>query len=701
MKPQNYFYILPIAIAFLTSTGCSDDSISEDASDFLGKGSDKIGFIMNSSGGSASRSASSSSAENFELRSVDSTDSLHVCTTVCSIDDSETLSRGTAVESTSAVQSITATCFINDPQNGGRVYFQNQPYKRGGDGLFAHQNNIEYYWLSKNATYDFYNTTPIGATGLAFNGNGYSTFSYTVPQNALDQQDLMTSFATTEKTAEADPSTSYGFPVNVRFNHALTRITVQQGEGMAGGTINSITFTGLRGSGVFDIESNQWTSMSSPDNISYTYTANQATSDGASVTGTAGNFFMLPQELDGAEMQVSFTNAQGNVIVYSAPLRGVWQQSQHVTYTIVIRHDFQFELLTGSYIDAHYDRFSVKITPKDLGSSQSWTVGSTLANVTMLKADDYTTKDDYKLLREGYWTDKFTDGTSARGTSTLTFTGNTPQTIWVFVPENIGNEDRQVPLTITSNSKLIYTDKSMTQYCPYWDDTFGSEHIDTSQGVVWGFSWTGTETYTSSNITLLGLHWIDRWVYDTLQDLVNGKPYITYETTNAGIWGNTTYYKSLTIHYDQITLENAAESDDNGWQNTSDIYKFNGFNELNTIVSTLENNGYVSSSGGGTAINPSNSAAIAVLKNCNKWNVEKETTNEGDTYTIQFIAIDWYLPAVNQCNSTTFTGGSGVYWTSSAYPGSNVLSDTYTAPNGPTGSAERQSLHKVRAFRNK
>ena len=138
---------------------------------------------------------------------------------------------------------------------------------------------------------------------------------------------------------------------------------------------------------------------------------------------------------------------------------------------------------------------------------------------------------------------------------------------------------------------------------------------------------------------------------------------------------------------------------DNGLKNTSELYNFNGINDVSTLMSILED-------WGGTTddvlpLNPEEFAARACSMK-NKYN--KTTEQQGsEIIEIPILAEEnllWYLPARNE--TVQMKDGehtlNGDYWTSSVVIDDDERAYKYTA--GGTTSPERRdrNLH-VRAVR--
>lgn len=343
-----------------------------------------------------------------------------------------------------------------------------------------------HYWWGKEENYTFYAVAPWNAQtfGLTVNTEDVEpTLSYTVPSKPVEQMDLLA-----VKTPEYPGDHNKNVPLN--FRHLLSAIEVRQGTGMRPGTIKSVTFKNIRGSGTYSFNTG-WTPAA--QTADYSLTGNFPASDNASVTGDKNIMFLLPQDLTGAEVEVTL-DYNGNTKVYTTPLSGSWAMGSTYTYTITIHPEFRFDA-TSEVIDAHYEKFAVTVTPDAVADGISWTLSSGLSGVTFLSDADYTGSAQYALLRQGFWTDRMFDGNngnrdigSARGESTITFTGNTPQKVWVFVPENIGTADREIPLRATAGSTASTVYNKVKQYAAFGPNDGWEQTADSPNG-SFGFCW--------------------------------------------------------------------------------------------------------------------------------------------------------------------------------------------------------------------
>ena len=161
-----------------------------------------------------------------------------------------------------------------------------------------------------------------------------------------------------------------------------------------------------------------------------------------------------------------------------------------VTYRLSITPEYELNIDSVSkFVDAHYVIEPIKIRLSNLESNTKWTLTTKIngevyngTNVSVQLSNDVLS-----VVKEGFWIDKYVNITrdnngnitnkvvtdqSARGTTTVTGNGNIETDAYVFIPENIGNNDRNITITLkvdgTSDADAVT--KTIIQKCPSWND---------------------------------------------------------------------------------------------------------------------------------------------------------------------------------------------------------------------------------------
>ena len=481
-------------------------------------------------------------------------------------------------------------------------------------------------------------------------------------------------------------------------------------------------------------------------------------SKGQSITTAETSFMMIPQQLfTGAEIQVDFTDATtGKSVNLRASIQGdVWEMNTTTNYYINIDGNYNISIVPiDKVLDSHYIITKVEVS----SDYPIWQVTATAndgADVTVQLEQDVNS-----LAKQGFWTDKIASkdangnifvssgAQSARGTNTCG--GSTivnKQVLYVFIPENISGETRDIVLTMTAvnSSSTDYAIKTLTlqQQTVKWmkdpnnsDSYWGCELLIEGGQVPWGFYWKdkmefdlaqgGTTKPQGGNIaggrkdafiaamSLIGV---------SEQDLFNQNNYVKiHEAAKQNGNQNATWF--ITIDLSKLINLFIAPEVLNGEKNTKDIYQWKGISYLNSVLSFLVNwDGLVTPEGKDLTeehiapfLNTLDYAAMYAMKR-NRFHYYEETvsaSNGGSSIMIiPYIDVEkdlnWYLPAKNQFpyfkdldwgQSFSF---DDLYWTSTAY---NKTSDqdpnnahAYAILNGIETISHREQKYLTFALR--
>lgn len=743
MKAKKYLYQTAGKAAALAAClllfSCSGDDLADYGSANGGKHSDNICFSISAAdkamakGASladSSKAAGEYTAARFVMRSPDTDDTLCVQTVISDginatpFEDGTPATRGVPVTSLDTYGSFHVQAHCTD--NGTPVsQFYMDDNATNSDGTVWSTSQVR-YWPGENRTLQFFAWAPVDAAFTATPGSPESTtLEYTVPTTVTDQKDVVV--ATTEEIAGNANTTQ-----PLTFRHICTAVKFKVGDQMQAGTIKKITISGVHNSGAYDMASDSWQLGSNTTVFSIEQdiemTGNES---GSMITDGENTFMMLPQELPaGAKVEIIFHDSQaGTDRTFSASIGGMtWPQGKTVTYSLSITPEYKFEITEENpVIDAHYVIFQTTLKVSGVAPNQSWTITApTLdgANVTIQRQSDMNS-----WARQGYWTDRNiigqnNDNGSARGTSSYSNSGSGEFPIAIFVPENIGDGKRAIALSISVNGNAVQT-INIEQYAPSWyGSNIGCERLE-GDPQPWGFYWSNDYALTFNLRSCdendreslrqyvewtQGLHdlsesilfgWLIRLIFgNDIPDL----SFVDMEKSNTGILGIGGIADEITINLGQLNTENIAESQNDGQQNTRDIYNFQGIQLVNEIINRIQNVGDYNSSmmtEKGIGVFPTNNAAIACMK-LNSWNVVEAQDEEILQLTNNSPAPDWYLPA-----SGEITGIhddeiplSGNYWTSTSVQDSHEKA--YKYDDGGAVSPERRDTRlNVRAVRKK
>ena len=721
-----------IAAVLLSASlfSCSSD-------DFFGKAetnTDGISFGVSTENGASTRannSADGYTAARYTLRSDNSADTLCVRAVVTDgIGNSANKPATRAAMQTSMYNDFKVVAEIRENGNIGGQYFMNETAtKSGNNWVPAHT----YYWPGSNRQLRFLAWAPTDAFQAVPNTPNATTLQYTTPAEAKNQRDLV---AAATEFIDSPANNGTCTPVSLNFKHLCTAVIIKTGEQMTAGTIKSVSLKGVKNSGTYNMEDSTWTLSDSKED--FTISPNQKTTsttpDGTDLNADESTFMLLPQTLGAdSKLEVEFDDKiSGNYRKLSASLDGAeWPMGQTVTYRLSITPEYELNIDNVSeFVDAHYVIEPIKIRLSNLEPNTKWTLTTKIngevyngTNVSVQLSNDVLS-----VVKEGFWIDKYVNITrdnngnitnkvvtdqSARGTTTVTGNGNIEKDAYVFIPENIGNNDRNITITLkvdgTSDADAVT--KTIIQKCPSWNGSnVGYERFEENNGgnYPFGFLWNRKVKYSYEGFWAF----LFKWSADS---------YKTSETQNylTTTWKITSVlppWKSLTtatIDYTKLNNSlNVGMSNDNGLENTRKLYTFKGIgtiSEMETILDKVKILGYTwekkEENGGDYQTVKNFAAKMAVMKN--KFNVEKrEETNNGETLIFYVPDIDekdilWYLPASNEQMGITDTEYplSGTYWSSTA---ANNNTNAYIYSSGSSIIENgRMATHKIRAVRKK
>lgn len=737
---------------------CSDDAIFDDKDGNLGAASDNICFgISNKDGWPETRTTRGGDAEetvtgNFVLRSANNADTLCVQTIVSDFGplpfgNNAPMSRAALVTDGNMHESFGVTACIYTGTDKAYYFFNEKnikPADYNASAIWTYESGNIYYWPGTNHNMRFYAYSPYECEGLTKPQNitpgAAPTFSYTVPANAEDQTDIL-AYATLEMAGDTKTS------VPLAFDHICTAVQFMVGKEMQPGSIKTITLKGVKNAGSYSFEGNSWTLGEST--ADFVHNVNKSVNASApddtpkeSITDDTDCFVMLPQTLpDGASVEIVFhDNTAGKDRTLTASIAGQeWPQGKRVKYNISISPDYKFELTdVPEAIDAHYVICNTTLKVTGVPNGKAWTVSAPSLNngeVTIIRQDEMN---DY--AKQGYWTDRRInqngkDSGSARGTSSFSGTGSGSFPIAVFIPENTGNVNRKIPLTIKFDRESATAQTlNLTQLCPAWtDENFGWEQIDDNEKGEFGFCWNRKSMYVIPyNDNSYPSSKYQTAAFNLLNDLIekyNASTYVSYYKISMDvgkILKRHTY--AIVIDYSKLDLTGTF-SDGNGLKNTLQLHTVaNGVTgeEFETVLKSIKKSDAGESSNDELFRHPSDTE-IADNRNLTVGNVKGLYKEQGDnapgsgilnyvekkncfnlnaTYQDGFTVwypvlkeLKWYIPAKGQFGNIP-SSIQTVVVPSNNWSSTPVM-DKKNAYLGNGSSTARLSVHNVRACRNR
>lgn len=181
-------------------------------------------------------------------------------------------------------------------------------------------------WPGANYKATFYAIAPADAVTPSADAGG-PTFTYTVPQSASDQKDLLVSKC---ENVSCDGKSA----PTLTFNHALAAIKFTQGTITPYTSITKVEITGVQNSGTYDMNTGTWSGQSSTSTNSY------------SLTSFTDNdvLFLMPQTLpSGAQLKVTLSDGSTTKVLTSDLSNKEWEKGYQYTYKL------SYEKITGTF----------------------------------------------------------------------------------------------------------------------------------------------------------------------------------------------------------------------------------------------------------------------------------------------------------------------------------------------------------------
>lgn len=556
------------------------------------------------------------------------------------------------------------------------------------------------YW-PEFGTLDFLAAAPAGIISTMPSASDYEngfSFTYAIPEEVADQQDIMVAVAKDQNNS------STGNPVPLQFQHLLAAVQFKVGD-MQFIQINSLKITGVLGGDIkftYDNATNVWTpDLSSASNTSYSFIHDEANpslsslpstsglAKGAAITGNDYNTMLLvaPQTLtDAAQIEVNYTETITglNNIKSASLVGGEWKAGMTTVYALNISGtDFGTVVIPRpDDQDAHYIMLTMEYNMgnilnrdkiKSVKATAKWKDDavntSTKTGISLKFASELS-----ETQKQGFWTDKryietitvnssgqssttgLVEDTSTDSHNNLGLRGgnyldikDATGSIVLFIEENNGTTDREGELiftaTLDTGVEIILGNGQFKQLCPSRNDEgIGVERIETDdKSYAYGFDYTRKVIYTNPGDSWWILKNLGRALYTWgASSVINDDEgdFITLETGDFSVLGFTiTYINSVTLDYGALSeVEDVANSTD-GLANTRALYNFTGNVDIGQVELDFDENLNWNKStpvkGEGT---PEDYAAFMALSR-NRMYEKKTVVNSSEGNTTTYKAI--------------------------------------------------------------
>lgn len=334
-----------------------------------GKGDQRLSFAVSMGGTNAwkptagTRAASDLGESTYELEPVEMEGKVNGKTVYLTAEvtdgfpgDNRMMTRGTQVtEDNKTKDRIMETFAVSAYTDikGTPDFMYNVPTTKGSpeNGTTYWYPEEKFYWPGVKSL-NFYAWYPhtANAEGLTVSGadeNGTPKLHYTAPEDVKKQMDVMTAVATNQAEQEAIPLT---------FDHALSAVKFVAGSDLPNCVVKSVKLYNLQYEGTYDIASSTWAEVKSDKKdftVSWGYNAVEGT-EGSPVTREDETFFLVPQALDGAKVEVTFMNTDNTEFTVGAALTGTWEKGK--TYIYKISHNFVYLGVSNEKFIAYVDK---------------------------------------------------------------------------------------------------------------------------------------------------------------------------------------------------------------------------------------------------------------------------------------------------------------------------------------------------------
>lgn len=415
-----------------------------------------------------------------------------------------------------------------------------------------------HYWPSTGYM-NFVATYPTGLiedgiSTLADNSGNLGSFTYTIPTNVIEQQDVMIAV---KNNVDNAAKCQDGTPVSLDFHHLFAAVRFKVGK-MIATRINSLTISDVQGGTItisYNEDDDSWEYSASNPNASYSpvSTTNGAPNvdtygltEGNYITGNDNRLtmFVMPQVLNNAKITINYTELITNTThTNQATLSGEWIAGKTFTYIInIIADHLQVTLPNPPDADAHYVRVDMDydlsgfaqyagqgVTISDVKATASWmndgsnNASSDKQSIFLQKSiknanGEVTSTELSELQQQGYFTDELWEtvisGDSKVGPKlskpnilgeiTEDLDINKKGTLHLFLDENDGDTDRngqvQISAKVTANGEtqdIILGLGKFKQLHPYWNNGIGVERFEDGNNHPYGFSYNRKVVYTN------------------------------------------------------------------------------------------------------------------------------------------------------------------------------------------------------------
>ena len=238
------------------------------------------------------------------------------------------------------------------------------------------QTTATHYWPGAGSTVNFYAYYPTNISSDIIHTTGSApVLSYTVPDNAADQIDILTS----SKAGVAGNSYTQ---TPVDFKHILSAVQFSVGTGgLPNGTITGITLNNIQYKGTYSLDGT-WT-PDITDTKSFSQVVFVPTSTGAAITSGATTFMMMPQTLSN-DASITVTYSNGGTLTKA--ISGTWEAGNIYIYNLsYFPRIFNYTGSAQSYIAPVTGIYKIECWGASASGQYSGRGGYTMGYITLTK----------------------------------------------------------------------------------------------------------------------------------------------------------------------------------------------------------------------------------------------------------------------------------------------------------------------------
>ena len=194
------------------------------------------------------------------------------------------------------------------------------------------------FWPGDKKKCAFFAYAPYHAVGLSnFNSNGWPSFHYSVPLDAIQENDLLVTkndiSTGTSDYGNIDVPGNFNKPDSITFDHACTAVRFAIGNQMAPGIIKKIRICNVYGAGNYNYQTESWSNVDSLKTFTLTQDFEIRAGEQNKLLNNEDNIFMMIPQTVPIDATMEVTIDDGSLHTITAFLdNDKWEKGYTVTY---------------------------------------------------------------------------------------------------------------------------------------------------------------------------------------------------------------------------------------------------------------------------------------------------------------------------------------------------------------------------------